>query len=31
MHIEKFKLNGTVYLRLAESYTVMENSVCTTT
>ncbi|SDI32959.1 hypothetical protein [Proteiniclasticum ruminis] len=27
MHIEKFKLNGTVYLRLAESYTVMENGV----
>lgn len=25
MHIEKFKLNGIVYLRLAESYTVMEN------
>jgi len=27
MQIEKFKLNGTVYLRLAESYTVMENGV----
>ena len=27
MHIEKFKLNGIVYLRLAESYSTMVNGV----